>query len=79
MRPTYKKYSRETWQALMALEPKSDDTRTSREIAIQIAMVQGEDLPPEHPEDNFEDIGIEWLPGSVEPLWNNINGEQPKK
>lgn len=71
MQPRYFKYSRETWAALMALEPGPGDTRrTVEEIAAQIAAIKKEPRYRVGPEDPYEDVEMDWLPGSVGKLYN---------
>lgn len=56
---------------LMALEPKPDDTRTDLEIAQQIAAVMELPTGERSEPDDYDDIEIDWIPGSEGDLWNS--------
>lgn len=77
MQPSFRKYSKETWAKLMALEPGPDNTRTAQEIAAEISRVKGE-KPFVPSADDFDDVAIDWISGSEGPLWNDTHGDESK-
>lgn len=72
MAPPVKRYTRtqQQYDALMALEPKPGDPRTDMEIALQMAEIMGDRITPPKPDDQFEDVEVDWLPGTQGDLWN---------